>query len=100
MLLIQIKPGRAGTSLLRARSPATLARRSKVYSPQFPEVAKSAGFVDPASSQGLVVLFGTGAAVGAVMTKQTPTLTLGIPVIALLVVLLHCETERTTGRLP
>jgi uncharacterized membrane protein YoaK (UPF0700 family) len=49
---------------------------------------------------GLVVLFGAGAALGAFMTKQTPTLTLGIPVIALLVVLLHCETERTTGRLP
>jgi uncharacterized membrane protein YoaK (UPF0700 family) len=49
---------------------------------------------------GLVVLFGTGAAAGAFMTKQTPALALGIPVVALLVVLLHCETERTTGRLP
>jgi hypothetical protein len=48
----------------------------------------------------LVVLFATGAAAGAFMTKQTPTLTLGIPVIASLVVLMHCETERTTGRLP
>jgi uncharacterized membrane protein YoaK (UPF0700 family) len=49
---------------------------------------------------GLVVLFGTGAAVGAFMTKQTPALALGIPVIALLVVLLRCETERTMGRFP
>ncbi len=49
---------------------------------------------------GLVVLFGTGAAMGAFMTKQTPALALGIPVIVLLVVLLRCETERTMGRLP
>jgi len=51
-------------------------------------------------SAGLVVSFGTGAAVGAFMTKQTPALALGIPVIVLLVVLLRCETERTMGRLP
>jgi hypothetical protein len=34
------------------------------------------------------------------MTKQTPALALGIPVIVLLVVLLRCETEHTMGRFP
>jgi hypothetical protein len=47
-----------------------------------------------------VVLSGTGAAAGTFMTKQTPALAPGIPVIASLAVLMRCETERTTGRLP
>jgi uncharacterized membrane protein YoaK (UPF0700 family) len=39
----------------------------------------------------LCVVFGLGAAVGALVTKGIPDLALGIPVIALLVVLLRCE---------
>jgi hypothetical protein len=79
--LIQIKPGSDGTRLLGARS--WLLSFSDLF---------------PMSSDG--ALFGTGAAVGAFMTKQTPALALGIPVIVLLVVLLRCETERTMGRFP
>ena len=40
------------------------------------------------------VAFGLGAAVGALATKRIPDLALGIPVIALLVVLLGCEVRR------
>jgi uncharacterized membrane protein YoaK (UPF0700 family) len=39
----------------------------------------------------LCAVFGLGAAVGALVTKGIPDLALGIPVIALLVVLLRCE---------
>jgi uncharacterized membrane protein YoaK (UPF0700 family) len=47
----------------------------------------------------LCVTFGLGAAVGAFATKQIPNLALGIPVIALLVVLLLCEVTSEEGRL-
>jgi uncharacterized membrane protein YoaK (UPF0700 family) len=47
----------------------------------------------------LCVTFGLGAAVGAVATKQIPNLALGLPVIALLVVLLLCEVSSEEGRL-
>ncbi|UFW38427.1 YoaK family protein [Bradyrhizobium sp. WSM471] len=40
----------------------------------------------------LCITFGLGAAVGAFATKQIPNLTLGVPVIALLIVLLCCES--------
>jgi uncharacterized membrane protein YoaK (UPF0700 family) len=40
----------------------------------------------------LCAVFGFGAAVGAFATKDIPDLALGIPVVALLVVLLRCET--------
>lgn len=40
------------------------------------------------------VTFGLGAAVGAFATKAVPDLALGIPVIALLIVLLRCEIQR------
>ncbi|KYK48556.1 hypothetical protein A1D31_02370 [Bradyrhizobium liaoningense] len=43
----------------------------------------------------LCVAFGVGAAVGAFATKGIPDLTLGIPVTALLIILLRCETERS-----
>lgn len=39
------------------------------------------------------VAFGAGAAVGAFATKEMPVLALGIPVIALVIVLLRCETS-------
>lgn len=39
----------------------------------------------------LCVMFGFGAAVGAFATKGIPDLALGLPVVALLVVLLRCE---------
>jgi uncharacterized membrane protein YoaK (UPF0700 family) len=41
----------------------------------------------------LCITFGLGAAVGAFATKQIPNLALGIPVIALLLVLLRCESR-------
>jgi uncharacterized membrane protein YoaK (UPF0700 family) len=40
----------------------------------------------------LCITFGLGAALGAFATKQIPNLALGVPVIALLVVLLRCES--------
>jgi uncharacterized membrane protein YoaK (UPF0700 family) len=43
---------------------------------------------------GLCAAFGLGAAVGAFSTKEIPYLALGIPVIALLIVLLRCEAQR------
>jgi uncharacterized membrane protein YoaK (UPF0700 family) len=46
---------------------------------------------------GLCFAFSVGAAVGALVTNSVPALTLGIPVVALLIVLLHCETQRDTG---
>lgn len=42
----------------------------------------------------LCAAFGVGAAVGAVATKTVPDLSLGIPVIALVIVLLRCELQR------
>lgn len=41
----------------------------------------------------LCVAFGVGAAVGAFATKGIPDLTLGIPVTALLIILLRCEID-------
>ena len=45
------------------------------------------------------VMFGVGAAVGAFTTKSIPNLALGIPVIALLIVLLRCEAPRNAERI-
>jgi uncharacterized membrane protein YoaK (UPF0700 family) len=42
----------------------------------------------------LCVAFGSGAAVGAYATKGIPDLALGLPVVALLIVLLCCEIQR------
>lgn len=42
--------------------------------------------------------FGLGAAVGAFATKQIPDLALGIPVIALLIVLLRCDLRGDEAR--
>jgi len=39
-----------------------------------------------------------GAAVGAYATKVIPDLALGLPVVALLVVLRRCETRRNEDR--
>lgn len=46
----------------------------------------------------LCVMFGIGAAVGAVATEVTPELALALPVVALLIVLLRCEAERRKAR--
>lgn len=46
----------------------------------------------------LCVAFGLGAAVGAFATKGIPDLALGIPVIALLLVLLRCDAGRSEVR--
>ncbi|SEN82383.1 YoaK family protein [Bradyrhizobium sp. OK095] len=42
----------------------------------------------------LCIVFGFGAAVGAFATKGIPDLALGVPVVALLIVLLRCEVQR------
>ena len=42
--------------------------------------------------------FGTGAATGAFLTERVPTLTLTVPVAALLLVLLGCGTSRATDK--
>lgn len=42
---------------------------------------------------GICAAFGTGAAAGALLTERAPTVTLGLPVVALLMVLLLCETS-------
>ena len=47
----------------------------------------------------LCVAFGIGAAVGAYATKVIPDLALGLPVVALLIVLLRCEI-RPNGKHP
>jgi uncharacterized membrane protein YoaK (UPF0700 family) len=47
---------------------------------------------------GVCVAFGLGAAVGAFATKGVPDLALGIPVIALVVVLLRCDADRNEAR--
>jgi uncharacterized membrane protein YoaK (UPF0700 family) len=39
--------------------------------------------------------FGLGAALGALMTRVAPVLALGLPVVALLIVLLRCEVVRS-----
>lgn len=46
----------------------------------------------------LCVAFGAGAAVGAYATKSIPALALGLPVVALLTVLLRCEIRPTEER--
>jgi uncharacterized membrane protein YoaK (UPF0700 family) len=48
---------------------------------------------------GLCAAFGVGAALGALATERIPDLALGIPVIALLIVLLRCEAQRGGGRI-
>jgi uncharacterized membrane protein YoaK (UPF0700 family) len=45
------------------------------------------------------VAFGIGAAVGAYTTKYIPDLALGLPVVALLIVLLRCEVQRNEERI-
>jgi uncharacterized membrane protein YoaK (UPF0700 family) len=45
---------------------------------------------------GVCAAFGTGAAAGAFLTERMPAVTLGIPVVALLMVLLLCETPPAT----
>ncbi|WP_128927747.1 YoaK family protein [Bradyrhizobium guangxiense] len=45
----------------------------------------------------LCAVFGFGAAAGAFATKSIPDLALGLPVVALLLVLLRCEGARSEG---
>jgi uncharacterized membrane protein YoaK (UPF0700 family) len=47
----------------------------------------------------LCVAFGIGAAAGAYATKGIPDLALGLPVVALLIVLFRCETRSNEERL-
>jgi uncharacterized membrane protein YoaK (UPF0700 family) len=56
-------------------------------------------FRQPGIFVALCAAFGTGAAVGAYATKGIPNLALGIPVIALLIVLLGCEAQRNEERI-
>ena len=48
-------------------------------------------FRRPGIFAALCIAFGTGAAVGAYATKGNPDLALGLPVVALLIVLFRCE---------
>lgn len=52
----------------------------------------------PSIFAGLCITFGVGAAVGAYATKLIPDLALGLPVVALLIVMLCCETRRNEER--
>lgn len=45
---------------------------------------------------GLCAAFGTGAAVGALLTEQVPAFSLGLPITVLLIVLLRCKSDSTT----
>jgi uncharacterized membrane protein YoaK (UPF0700 family) len=56
-------------------------------------------FRRPGIFAALCVAFGIGAAVGAYATKVIPNLALGLPVVALLIVLLRCEI-RPNGESP
>jgi uncharacterized membrane protein YoaK (UPF0700 family) len=47
---------------------------------------------------GVCAAFGTGAAAGAFLTERIPAVTLGVPVAALLAVLLLCETPPDASR--
>lgn len=51
-------------------------------------------FRRPGIFAGLCAAFGAGAAIGAFATKLVPSLALGVPVLALLVVLLRCDGSR------
>ena len=42
--------------------------------------------------------FGLGAALGALTTKDVPDLALGLPVVALLIVLLRCEVAHSKAK--
>lgn len=55
-------------------------------------------FRRPGILAALCVAFGVGAAVGAYGTKSIPDLALGLPVVALLIVLLRCEIGPTEER--
>ena len=46
---------------------------------------------------GVCAAFGTGAAAGAFLTERMPMVTLGIPVVALQMILLLCETSPAAG---
>jgi uncharacterized membrane protein YoaK (UPF0700 family) len=56
-------------------------------------------FRRPGIFAALCVTFGTGAAVGAYATKSIPDLALGLPAVALLIVLLRCEMHPNEERL-
>jgi hypothetical protein len=43
---------------------------------------------------GVCAMFGTGAAAGSFLTERVPTLTLMVPIVALLLVLLLCAGWR------
>jgi len=55
-------------------------------------------FRRPGIFAALCAAFGAGAAVGAYATKSIPDLALGLPVVALLIVLLRCEIRPTEER--
>jgi uncharacterized membrane protein YoaK (UPF0700 family) len=64
-----------------------------VISGQFGSLRRSGTFA------ALCVAFGIGAAVGAYATKGIPDLALGLPVVALLIVLFRCEMRPNEERL-
>jgi len=59
----------------------------------FAAVSEGGSFRRSGVFAALCIAFGLGAAIGAFATKQVPNLALGVPVIALLIVLLRCEVQ-------
>jgi hypothetical protein len=55
-------------------------------------------FRRPGIFAALCIAFGIGAAVGAYATKNIPNLALGLPLIALVIVLLRCEIRPNVDR--
>ena len=62
-------------------------------------LAFTGGYLDAYAFAALCVAFGVEAAVGAYSTKVIPDLALGLPVVLLPIVLLHCEIRPNEERL-
>ena len=61
-------------------------------------LAFTGGYLDAYTFAALCVAFGVGAAVGAYATKSIRDLALGIPLLALLIVLFQCEVRSDEER--
>jgi uncharacterized membrane protein YoaK (UPF0700 family) len=62
-------------------------------------LAFTGGYLDAYAFAALCVTFGVEAAVGAYGTKIIPDFALGLPVVVLPIVLLHCEIRPNEERL-
>jgi len=61
-------------------------------------LAFAGGYLDAYIFAALCIAFGVGAAVGPYATKIIPDVALGLPVVALLIVLLRCEIRPDEDR--